>query len=61
MILLAGAGAIGSVAIMLLVFDAAAWAAIAVAVVVTLALSFGLLPALKCLLIAEAWARKAGE
>jgi uncharacterized protein (DUF983 family) len=60
-ILLAGAGAIGSVAIMLLVFDAAAWAAITVAIAVTLGLTFGLLPRLKCFLIAEAWARKSSE
>ena len=58
-ILLAGAGAIGSVALMLLVFEASTWATIAVTVAVTFGLTFGLLPRLKCFLIAEAWARKA--
>ena len=57
-ILLAGAGAIGSVALMLLVFEASTWATITVAIAVTLGLTFGLLPRLKCFLIAEAWARK---
>ena len=60
-VLLAGAGAIGAVAIMMLVFDASTWATISVAVAVTLILSFGLLPRLKCFMIAEAWARKAGK
>lgn len=60
-ILLAGAGAIGAVAVMLLVFEASTWATIAVAVAVTLLLTFGLLPRLKCFLIAEAWARKGGK
>ena len=44
---------------MLLVFEASNWATIAVAVAVTFGLTFGLLPRLKCFLIAEAWARKA--
>jgi len=52
------AGAIGSVALMLLVFEAAAWSVIAVAISVTLGLTFGLLPVLKCFLITEAWTRK---